>query len=117
MKILEINNNKLKSHILNFLFVCLCLGCISRLVVGGVEHELVRDATATEGVTTCETCAGSTCKHNGVCQEAATPTGHTCICPAGFSGDDCSKTGQSCYPGQKGTCKIIYHQRNVMLSN
>ncbi|XP_034241184.1 basement membrane-specific heparan sulfate proteoglycan core protein-like isoform X2 [Thrips palmi] len=83
------------------------IGCISRLVVGGVEHELVRDATATEGVTTCETCAGSTCKHNGVCQEAATPTGHTCLCPAGFSGDDCSKTGQSCYPGACGAGRCV----------
>lgn len=65
-----------------------------------MEHELVRDATATEGVTTCETCAGNTCKHNGVCQEAPTSVGYTCLCAAGFSGDDCSKSGQSCYPGK-----------------
>lgn len=75
-------------------------GCISRLAVGNVEHELVRDATTTEGVTSCETCAGNTCKHNGVCQEAPTSVGYTCLCPAGFSGDDCSKSGQSCYPGK-----------------
>ena len=66
----------------------------------------MRDATATEGVTTCETCAGNTCQHKGVCQEAPTPIGYTCICPAGFSGDDCSKIGQSCYPGRKKKQKL-----------
>ncbi|XP_052124491.1 basement membrane-specific heparan sulfate proteoglycan core protein isoform X6 [Frankliniella occidentalis] len=83
------------------------VGCISRLVVGNVEHELVRDATEILGVTTCETCAGNTCKHKGVCQEAPTSVGYTCMCPAGFSGDDCSKTGQSCYPGACGAGRCV----------
>ena len=44
-----------------------CVGCIGRLVVGTPPSELVRDATNSRGITTCETCALNPCEHGGVC--------------------------------------------------
>ncbi|KAG8227759.1 hypothetical protein J437_LFUL005764, partial [Ladona fulva] len=54
------------------------IGCISKLVVGNKEHELIRDATSSEGTGSCDTCAtehGLHCRNNGICQEASTPSG------------------------------------------
>jgi len=67
------------------------VGCISRLNIGGMEHDLMRDATYKRGITTCETCAGSPCLNRGVCREAATKEGYSCICPKGITGDTCEK--------------------------
>ena len=75
------------------------VGCIGRLVVGSSAHELMRDATTSRGVTTCETCALNPCENGGVCQEAYTEQGYSCICPSGFSGLNCDKIGETCYPG------------------
>ncbi|CAG0883138.1 unnamed protein product [Darwinula stevensoni] len=77
------------------------VGCISRLVMGSVIPELMRDAIVTEGVTTCETCAENPCKNGGVCQEAYLPQGYKCLCPFGFHGPDCQEW-ETCYPGACG---------------
>lgn len=76
------------------------VGCVARLVVGSVAHELVRDSANSRGITTCETCALNPCDNGGVCQEAYTELGYSCICPSGFSGLNCDKIGETCYPGQ-----------------
>ena len=78
------------------------VGCIGRLVVGTSPSELVRDATNSRGITTCETCALNPCEHGGVCQEAYTEQGYSCICPSGFSGLNCDQIGETCYPGACG---------------
>nr|CAD7571475.1 unnamed protein product [Timema californicum] len=83
------------------------VGCISRLVIGRVESDLMRDATLSEGVTTCETCAVNPCHNQGVCQEAAQPQGYMCICPHGFSGINCQKVGEACFPGACGTGRCV----------
>lgn len=83
------------------------VGCIGRLVVGSSAHELVRDATNSRGITTCETCALNPCENGGVCQEAYTRQGYTCICPSGFSGLNCDKIGETCYPGACGTGRCV----------
>lgn len=67
------------------------VGCVSRVSIGGTELDIVRDATSTTGVTTCETCAENPCKNRGVCQEAASSQGYTCLCASGFSGQNCDK--------------------------
>lgn len=76
------------------------VGCISRLVIGRVPQDLIRDATAKNGITTCETCTENPCENQGVCQEAQTKEGYSCLCPAGFSGPTCNKVGEACYPGK-----------------
>ncbi|XP_071451008.1 basement membrane-specific heparan sulfate proteoglycan core protein [Hetaerina americana] len=86
------------------------VGCISRLVVGTKEHELVRDATSRDGVNSCDTCSSEEathCRNNGICQESSTANGFVCICPSGYSGDRCERVGEACFPGachNGGTC-------------
>lgn len=59
----------------------------------------MKEQKDSEGVTSCETCAVNPCVNTGVCQEAPTRTGYMCLCPRGFSGLNCSHTGEPCYPG------------------
>ncbi|GFR30669.1 pikachurin, partial [Trichonephila clavata] len=74
------------------------IGCISHYKTGKVVHNLLREAES-YGISTCETCSSNPCLHGGVCQEALTMVGYNCICPPGFSGRDCEKVGEACYPG------------------
>ncbi|XP_076684002.1 terribly reduced optic lobes isoform X2 [Andrena cerasifolii] len=82
------------------------VGCISRLVIGEKEIDLIGDQTDSIGITNCETCAVNPCNNGGACQEAATKHGYTCLCRAGYSGKYCDYVGQACYPGAcgEGTC-------------
>lgn len=75
------------------------VGCVSRLVLGEKQIDLIGDQTDSVGITNCETCAENPCNNGGVCQEASTKNGYTCLCRAGFSGKHCDFVGQSCYPG------------------
>nr|XP_050845973.1 basement membrane-specific heparan sulfate proteoglycan core protein isoform X24 [Vespula vulgaris] len=83
------------------------IGCISRLVIGEKEIDLIGDQTGNVGITTCETCAENPCNNGGVCQEAATKNGYMCLCRAGFNGKHCNFVGQSCYPGACGEGKCV----------
>ncbi|XP_017794098.1 PREDICTED: basement membrane-specific heparan sulfate proteoglycan core protein isoform X2 [Habropoda laboriosa] len=83
------------------------VGCISRLVIGEKEMDLIGDQTDSTGITNCETCAENPCNNGGVCQEAATKNGYTCLCRAGYSGKHCDYVGQSCYPGACGEGKCV----------
>ncbi|XP_018405456.1 PREDICTED: basement membrane-specific heparan sulfate proteoglycan core protein-like [Cyphomyrmex costatus] len=83
------------------------VGCISRLVLGDKQVDLIGDQTDSVGITTCETCAENPCNNGGVCQEAATKNGYTCLCRAGFSGKHCDNIGQSCYPGACGEGECV----------
>ncbi|XP_076397846.1 terribly reduced optic lobes isoform X10 [Megachile rotundata] len=78
------------------------VGCISRLVIKDKEVDLIGEQTDSVGITNCETCAENPCNNGGVCQEAATKNGYTCLCRAGYSGKHCDYVGQSCYPGACG---------------
>ncbi|CAG2167829.1 unnamed protein product, partial [Oppiella nova] len=83
------------------------VGCISLFKVGTVTHELVNEAEA-HSVTNCETCAPNTCANQGVCQETSLKTsGYTCVCAAGFSGNNCEKIGDSCFPGVCGSGRCL----------
>ncbi|CAL4124571.1 unnamed protein product, partial [Meganyctiphanes norvegica] len=82
-------------------------GCISRIVIGNAIVELLREAKQKVGVTSCNSCADKPCENNGVCQEFYSTYGFKCICPTGFSGDQCENTGLGCYPGICGTGRCI----------
>ncbi|XP_076237238.1 basement membrane-specific heparan sulfate proteoglycan core protein-like isoform X3 [Calliopsis andreniformis] len=81
------------------------VGCISKLVIGEKEIDLIGDQTDSLGITNCETCAENPCNNGGVCQEAATKNGYICLCRAGYSGKHCDHVGQSCFPGVCGEGK------------
>ncbi|XP_067214248.1 basement membrane-specific heparan sulfate proteoglycan core protein isoform X9 [Linepithema humile] len=83
------------------------VGCISRLVLGEKQVDLIGDQTDSVGITNCETCAENPCNNGGVCQEAAMKNGYMCLCRAGFSGKYCDYVGQSCYPGVCGEGKCV----------
>ncbi|XP_054273123.1 basement membrane-specific heparan sulfate proteoglycan core protein-like isoform X4 [Macrosteles quadrilineatus] len=84
------------------------VGCISRLVINDKEEiDITQEKKDAEGVTTCETCAVNPCVNSGVCQEAPTKSGYTCLCPRGFSGLNCSHEGEPCYPGACGSGRCI----------
>lgn len=59
----------------------------------------MKEKRDSEGVTSCETCAVNPCENNGVCQEAPTRLGYTCLCPRGYTGTNCSRNGEPCYQG------------------
>ncbi|XP_063983584.1 basement membrane-specific heparan sulfate proteoglycan core protein-like isoform X16 [Diachasmimorpha longicaudata] len=74
------------------------VGCVSRIVVEDETIDLIGNQTDSDGVTTCETCAENPCHNSGVCQEAPTKEGYSCLCRAGYTGTHCDFNGQSCHP-------------------
>ena len=71
-------------------------GCLSLFKINGIVQELFNDGE-TYAVGHCDTCLPSPCLNSGVCQEAImSPTGYKCICPPGFSGNDCEKVSETC---------------------
>ncbi|XP_064459482.1 basement membrane-specific heparan sulfate proteoglycan core protein-like isoform X3 [Ornithodoros turicata] len=82
------------------------VGCVSNIKFGPVNVDFGREAEMV-GTTLCETCAVNPCLHDGVCQEAPTEGGYRCICPPGFSGQDCEIVGEACYPGVCGEGRCV----------
>ncbi|KAF5283747.1 hypothetical protein FQR65_LT02641 [Abscondita terminalis] len=84
------------------------VGCISRLKIGHTHQDILRDAINKDGITTCETCSENPCHNQGVCQEALTAEGYTCLCQVGYSGPTCNKQGgEACTPYACGPGRCI----------
>lgn len=75
------------------------VGCVSRLVLGNREISLKKDFLHQEGVTSCEPCADDPCANRGVCIEAQSKTGFSCVCAKGYTGSTCEAFGKSCTVG------------------
>lgn len=89
------------------------VGCISRFKIGSVFQDVVNDAVSKQGITTCETCTENPCQNQGVCQEALSTEGYTCICPAKYSGPTCNKLkGEACSP-----CKLYEKEFRIKNQN
>ncbi|XP_078043463.1 terribly reduced optic lobes isoform X5 [Augochlora pura] len=86
------------------------VGCISRLVIGEKDVDLNDNQARGVGITNCETCAENPCNNGGVCQEAGTKNGYTCMCRAGYRGKHCDHVGQPCYPGACGEGKCVENE-------
>nr|XP_018910612.1 PREDICTED: basement membrane-specific heparan sulfate proteoglycan core protein isoform X4 [Bemisia tabaci] len=83
-------------------------GCISRLVTGTTTIDLMQYVDkSSRGIESCETCQWNPCLNHGICQEAPNKKGYFCICASGYSGDDCGRVGETCYPGicGEGRCR------------
>lgn len=75
------------------------VGCVSRLVLGSREVSLKKDFLHQEGTTSCEPCAEDPCSNRGVCIEAQSMTGYSCVCAKGYTGSTCDVIGDSCSVG------------------
>lgn len=75
-------------------------GCISRLLINGVELEFAADSLRLVEVTDCPSCRDRPCRHGGTCQSATSKTGYKCHCAEGYSGLNCELIGTSCRPGK-----------------
>ncbi|XP_064212839.1 basement membrane-specific heparan sulfate proteoglycan core protein [Tribolium castaneum] len=84
------------------------VGCISRFKIGYNHIDITKQAKSKHGITTCETCSHDRCKNRGVCQEALSPEGYSCICTPGYSGPNCEKLkGEACSPYTCGTGRCL----------
>ena len=77
-------------------------GCVSRLIIGGVQTQIGDDAIEKVGVVDCPSCRNGLCRYGGSCRSAATKTGFQCQCAEGYSGQHCELVGTKCRPGMCG---------------
>lgn len=83
------------------------VGCISRLILRDREVELNQDVIFSEGTTSCEPCADDPCANDGICLEANSENGYTCVCQKGFIGKNCTIVGEGCTPTICNTGKCL----------
>ncbi|CAH4038666.1 unnamed protein product [Pieris brassicae] len=101
------------------------VGCVSMLILGKEEKNIMADSIERNNVYDCDSCTPNLCLNSGVCQEARNERGYICICPGGFAGQNCDKTGEACRPGLCGpgkctdtadgyrcACPVTYAGRN-----
>ncbi|XP_045541991.1 basement membrane-specific heparan sulfate proteoglycan core protein isoform X1 [Papilio machaon] len=75
------------------------IGCVSMLILGREEINMMADTTSQNNLQECDSCVPNVCLHGGVCQEARNERGYVCLCPAGYAGLRCDRTGEACRPG------------------
>ncbi|CAK1588065.1 unnamed protein product [Parnassius mnemosyne] len=101
------------------------IGCVSMLILGREEKNIMVDSLDRYGIMECDSCVPNLCLHDGVCQEARNERGYLCLCAAGYAGLNCDRTGEACRPGicgpgkctdtvdgYKCACPVTYTGRN-----
>lgn len=83
------------------------IGCVSMLVLGRDEKNIMTDSLEKYQVDSCDSCSPNLCLNDGVCQEYLNELGYICICAPGFAGQNCSRTGEACRMGLCGPGKCI----------
>lgn len=77
-------------------------GCVSGFKSESRTYNLMKDSVDKQGLGTCDVCSNNQCLNQGICQEAQTSQGYTCICQPGYSGEYCDKISEVCTPGKSG---------------
>lgn len=90
-------------------------GCVSGFKTESRSYNLMKDSVDKSGLGTCDVCSNHQCLNQGICQEAQSNQGYSCICQPGYSGEYCDKTREVCTPGRLLSYKII-HIRNMIYS-
>ncbi|XP_050052982.1 basement membrane-specific heparan sulfate proteoglycan core protein-like isoform X1 [Aphis gossypii] len=75
------------------------IGCVSGFKSESRTYNLMKDSVDKQGLGTCDVCSNNQCLNQGICQEAQTSQGYTCICQPGYSGEYCDKISEVCTPG------------------
>jgi hypothetical protein len=75
------------------------IGCVSGFKSETRTYNLMKDSVDKQGLGTCDVCSNNQCLNQGICQEAQTSQGYTCICQPGYSGEYCDKISEVCTPG------------------
>ncbi|XP_060879808.1 basement membrane-specific heparan sulfate proteoglycan core protein isoform X7 [Metopolophium dirhodum] len=75
------------------------IGCVSGFKSETRTYNLMKDSVDKQGLGTCDVCSNNQCLNQGICQEAQTRQGYTCICQPGYSGEYCDKISEVCTPG------------------
>ncbi|XP_029344965.1 basement membrane-specific heparan sulfate proteoglycan core protein isoform X9 [Acyrthosiphon pisum] len=75
------------------------IGCVSGFKSETRTYNLMKDSVDRQGLGTCDVCSNNQCLNQGICQEAQTRQGYTCICQPGYSGEYCDKISEVCTPG------------------
>nr|XP_037874357.1 basement membrane-specific heparan sulfate proteoglycan core protein isoform X3 [Bombyx mori] len=81
------------------------IGCVSTLILGHDEKNIMLDSLEQYGVDECRSCTPNLCVNDGICQEARNERGYMCICAPGFAGWNCERTGEACRAGLCGPGK------------
>ncbi|XP_025416415.1 basement membrane-specific heparan sulfate proteoglycan core protein isoform X4 [Sipha flava] len=83
------------------------VGCVSIFKTDSRTYNLMKDSVDKNNLGTCDVCSNNQCLNQGICQEAQSNEGYSCICQPGHSGEYCEKTREVCTPGICGLGECI----------